>query len=66
VTRWLRAAIRRGAISEYIEGGFPRYAWYKHEGIVYEARLVNRDSGQFKGYPLNENEWPKDIGNYYG
>lgn len=65
VTRWLRTAIRRGVTSAYWEGSFPRYVWYMHRETVFEGRLVNRESGQYKGYPLNEDEWPTDIRQYY-
>ena len=29
--------------------------------IVYEARLVNQGNGQYKGYPLNPEEWPENL-----
>jgi len=57
VTRWLRKAIRSGSVSALWEGGFPRYVWHKEGAIVFEARLVNQVSGQYKGYPLNPEEW---------
>jgi hypothetical protein len=61
VTRWLRRAIRRGSVSAYWEGDFPRYVWHKEEDVVYEARLVNQVNGQYKGYPLNRDEWPQNL-----
>lgn len=61
VTRWLRKAIRLGLISAYWEGDFPRYVWHKEEDVVYEARLVNQSNGQYKGYPLNREEWPSNL-----
>jgi len=61
----LRDAIRMGAVSANFEGSFPRYAWFKNEGVVYEARLINRELGQYKGYPLNDDEWPAELGSYY-
>jgi hypothetical protein len=61
VTRWLRTAIRSGAIGGLWEGDFPRYAWYKEGDVVYEARLVNRERGEYKGYPLNRTEWPEGL-----
>ena len=61
VTLWLRGSIRRGAISSLREGDSPRYAWHKEGEIVYEARLVNRAIGAYKGYPLNDTEWPKGL-----
>ena len=65
VTDWLRAAILRGAISSLLEGDFPRYAWHKEGDIVYEARLVNRELGEYKGYPLNDTEWPEGLDSVY-
>lgn len=58
LTRWLRSAIRQGDIGTPWEGDFPRYVWYRHNGITYEARLVNKSSGEYKGYPLDPSEWP--------
>lgn len=65
VKEWLRQGIRRGAVSEHWEGEFPRYVWYKDGGTVYEARLVNRELGSYKGYALEEAEWPPLIETYY-
>src|SRR5213593_3811671 len=45
VTDWLRTAIRLGAVSEYFEGDFPRYVWFKIGDDVYEGRLINREPG---------------------
>ena len=61
VCDWLRDAIRRGATGAPWEGEFPRYVWYKHGEVVYEGRLVNRRAGSYKGYPLDEDEWPAGI-----
>jgi hypothetical protein len=32
--------------------------FYQDGDTVYEGRLVNREQGQYKGYPLGEDEWP--------
>lgn len=49
------------------EGGYPRYVWFKEdEETVYEARLVNRGKGTYKGYPLETDEWPSGIEDVYG
>lgn len=66
IKEWLREGIRRGTVSGPWEGEFPRYIWYKDGGTVYEARLVNREQGAYKGYPLEEAEWPEDIEKHYG
>jgi len=61
LTAWLRNAIRNGHVGAPWEGEFPRYAWYRHGQTVYEARLLNRVSGEYKGYPLDRKEWPEFI-----
>ena len=66
VCAWLRSAIRRGATGELWEGDFPRYIWYKRGNVVYEGRLVNRGLGSYKGYELEQDEWPENIDEFYG
>lgn len=65
VTAWLKEAVQRGAVGGLWEGNFPRYVWYKDEEVVYEGRLVNQGQGTYKGYPLNQDEWPQGITDYY-
>ena len=65
VGEWLRHAIETGSYSSYWEGGFPRYVWYKRGEIVYEARLINREAGDYKGWPLHESEWPLGVMDLY-
>lgn len=61
VSEWLRSAIRKGATGAPWEGEFPRYVWYKRDETVFEGRLVNREVGTYKGYPLDGDEWPPGI-----
>lgn len=65
VEGWLKVGIRRGATGEMWEGGYPRYVWYKDDETVFEARLVNKGKGTYKGYPLHESEWPEGIEDIY-
>lgn len=65
LTRWLREAIRRGAVGAPIEGRFPRYVWFKEGQLVYEGRLVNRGNGEYKGYQLAADEWPQGLEELY-
>lgn len=65
IENWLKEAMRKGAVGGIWEGGFPRYVWYKDGGDVYEARLVNRGNGDYKGYPLGPEEWPGGIEDTY-
>ncbi len=61
LTTWLRDAIEAGRIGGLWEGEFPRDVWYRKEDVVYEARLVNREQGTYKGYQLRNDEWPKGL-----
>ena len=47
------------------DGEFPRYVWYKRDNTVFEARLINRVNGSYKGYPLDKDEWPNGIEQVY-
>jgi hypothetical protein len=63
VTSWLRQALLAGNHSEFMDGDFPRYVWH-HDAtadLSYEARLVNREQGSYKGYPLNPGEGPVNL-----
>jgi hypothetical protein len=61
---WLREAIRRGCVGAPWEGGFPRYAWARQDGVWYEGRLVNSGLGQYKGYALDNGEVPSGTERY--
>lgn len=60
ITLVLREGIRRRCTSAVFDNGFPKYVWGWLDGQLYEARLVNRQQGTYKGYPLEEVETPKD------
>ncbi|GII75217.1 hypothetical protein Sru01_01990 [Sphaerisporangium rufum] len=62
ITEWLRETVAQGNVGAPWEGDFPRYAWHRVNDVVYEARLVNRELGQYKGYPLGPEEWPETFG----
>ena len=61
INGWLSCAVNKGSISEEFEGNFPKYVWYKDDDHVFEARLVNKIQGTYKGFPLNPEEWPTGI-----
>lgn len=61
LTRWLQDAIRKGAVGGPMEGEFPRYVWVRQDDEVYEARLVNRGLGEYKGWRLRRDEWPDGL-----
>lgn len=61
VNAWLKKALRRGAVGAPWEGDFPRYVWHRQGDVVFEARLTNREAGEYKGYPLLQDEWPDGL-----
>jgi len=58
VQSWLREALRLGNCGGLWEGRFPRYVWRKTSQDAYEARLTNRLTGEYKGYPIGLDECP--------
>jgi hypothetical protein len=64
IQQWLEHAFSVQCFGGPWDGDFPRYAWCKIGNIVYEARLVNRGLGQYKGWQLEPDEWPDGIENY--
>jgi hypothetical protein len=64
IQAWLERAFRIGCLGGPWEGNFPRYAWCKIGNTVYEARLVNRALGEYKGWQLEIDEWPVGIDNF--
>lgn len=56
----LKKAIKRHCISPQVEGQFPRYAWGRLGGRLYQARLINREQGWYKAWPIEEIEAPED------
>ena len=61
ITGWLRDSVRRVQVSGVWDGEFPKYVWGEVDGQLYEARLVNREQGQYKGYPLLPEQRPKGL-----
>jgi len=61
LTAWLREAITAGRVGSPWEGDFPRYVWHRDGDVCYEGRLVNRELGEYKGYPLDPIQWPEAL-----
>ena len=61
LSQQLRVAILDGAIGGPLEGNFPRYVWAKVQDEWYEARLTNREQGQYKGYAIRLEEVPREL-----
>jgi hypothetical protein len=61
LTGWLREAVVAGHVGGPWDGRFPRYAWARRGEECFEARLVNAESGQYKGYQLLDAEAPKGL-----
>lgn len=61
ITSWLRAGLAAGQVGAPWEGRFPRYVWYRVEDVCYEARLVNRHAGEYKGWSVEVSEFPENL-----
>lgn len=61
LTAQLQDSLRAGTVGALWEGDFPRYVWGRIDGQVYEARLVNKVLGEYKGFPLEDDEWPLGV-----
>lgn len=62
VTEWLRRGILDGQVSAYRDQGrFPRYVWSRIQDRWFGARLVNAESGSYKGYPITDGEVPREL-----
>lgn len=57
----LSEGVRRGCVSQTMEQGFPRYVWGWLGDDLYEARHLNGFGGQYKGYKLEQPEYPRDL-----
>lgn len=58
LTQWLRAAISDGLAGAPLLNGFPRHAWARQGEQWFEARLTNEGNGEYKGWPVDEDELP--------
>lgn len=61
LTRWLSEAVAKGQVAGPWEGDFPRYVWANHDATWYEARLVNREQGTYKGWEARVDELPEGL-----
>lgn len=60
VLGWLCSAIVRGHHAP-CHGRFPGIVWHREGEAFYEARLTNRESGEYHGYPISPNEYPEGL-----
>ena len=54
----LREAIAAGCVDEEFRGDFPTRVWAYVNGVLHEARLSNRSTGEYHGFPL---EYPEQM-----
>lgn len=57
-TEWVRAALRHSQLRYYeADQVYPNHIWYKQDnGQVWFGRCVNTVLGQYKGWPIDEDE----------
>ena len=56
--RAIREGIEHGCVSRVFLGGFPKYVFGWLAGKPFSARLTNRTRGEYKGWPIAEDELP--------
>lgn len=57
---WLREAIAAGDVGGIWEPDtYPQLAWRRVENAVFEARVSNRELGEYHGYPITPAEAPR-------
>lgn len=56
-TKWIRAALKAGQCRFY-EGDkdYPKHIWYHANGVVWFGYCINSIAGQYKGWPIDEEE----------
>lgn len=55
----LRQAIEAKCVDSF-QGAFPKRAWAWINGILHEARLTNKETGEYHGFPIDdERQYPE-------
>lgn len=58
VARWKALMLGNAAMPRSVEGPRP-LVWKRVDGLVFEGRVSNRDSGWYHGYPITAAEMPR-------
>jgi hypothetical protein len=60
INEWLQTAIRQRQFIWH-DQAFPRYVYARIDTAIYEARLTNHVTGEYKGYELYPEQIPKEL-----
>ena len=62
-TEWVRQAIANGQY-KFHEGDkeFPKKIWHRADGRIWFGLCFNQGSGEYKGWPVGEQEWREVFG----
>ena len=56
-TGWVRSAITAGqCLFSQEDKNFPKWIWHEADGQIWMGYLVNDGLGQYKGWPIDEDE----------
>ena len=56
-TQWIRSAITAGQYRFYeSDRDFPKKVWYEADGQIWIGYCVNRATGEYKGWPIDDGE----------
>ena len=60
---WLQKAFQTGTVSKTLEGNYPSKAWAREGDRYWEARLSNREQGEYHGYQIHpdHDDVPADV-----
>lgn len=63
-TKWIRTAIASGQYKTVRgDGAFPKHVWYRDgAGKFWHGMCVNRAAGEYKGWPIPEDQWHEIFG----
>ena len=56
-TKWVQSAIRLGQYKFYeADKRFAKKIWFKANGTIWFGMCINSESGEYKGWPSNEDD----------
>lgn len=62
-TEWVRLAIANGHYRFFkTDKDFPKKIWHRANGKIWYGVCINQGKGEYKGWPIEEQEWREVFG----
>lgn len=62
-TQWVRLAIANGQYRFFeADKDFPKKIWHRADGRIWFGMCLNQGQGEYKGWPIEEQEWREVFG----